>query len=142
MDKLIEDAVHIVINRESVKPELRGPLPRNWRNWFAAAALTVGAGGLMLAVTRWQRVQDATHLRALEEFKSAYAIQCDAPELQGPLPASVRDAYLHSHALQRVVVMQSAALRSGTGCQQIWQALRAADFPMPLAARTVEPDAP
>ncbi|MGZ4288294.1 MAG: hypothetical protein ACXVW5_29385, partial [Solirubrobacteraceae bacterium] len=90
---------------------------------------------IALMVTRYFRRDDATHLRELAQFSSAYATQCDAPGFSAPPPPVVRDAYVHSHALQHVVAREAAALEAGASCDEVTQALRAADFPAPLPAR-------
>ncbi len=114
-------------------PHLSPPPSRKRHLWQAAVFAIVGTG-LALVGSRALKREDATNLRALAAFSSAYAVQCDVPEMLAPPSPAVRDAYVHSRALQDVVAHQQAALASGASCEQVTQALRAADFPAPLPA--------
>jgi len=111
------------------------PPPSQRRHLRQAAVLAVAVALIALVVARYNRRQDAAHLHELLQFSSAYATDCDAPELNAPLPPAVRGAYLRSPALQEVVARQTAELASGASCDDVTQALRNADFPAPLPAR-------
>jgi hypothetical protein len=72
----------------------------------------------------------------LEAFRAAYAKKCDAPAFQGETPAQLRDAYLSSNTLPQTVSKQLALLGSGSSCEEVTRALKAADFPMMATAKT------
>jgi hypothetical protein len=112
------------------------PPPSRKRHLWQAAVFAIVCTGLALIGSRFFKREDATNLRTLAEFSSAYAVQCDVPEMLAPPPLAVRDAYVHSRALQDVVTRQRAALASGASCEEVTQALRAADFPAPLPAHS------
>ena len=73
---------------------------------------------------------DEPKLRALAEFRSAFAQKCNSAEFGGPTPAFVKDQFLNSTALQEAVTKQAAALQGGASCADVEQGLRAASFPM------------
>ena len=104
---------------------------RTRQTWMIVALAAVAA--LAVVVTRWFNHEDRAELRALAEFGSSYSSECDAPNFAQPPSAVVRDAYLHSRALQAVIAEQTQALASGASCESVRRALRAADFPIPVA---------
>jgi hypothetical protein len=111
------------------------PPPSQRRHLWQAGAFIVVAALVALIAARYFRHEDVSHLHELAQFSSRYATECDVPEFNAPLSPLVRDAYLHSHVLQQVVERQTAALAAGASCDEVPQALRAADFPAPLPAR-------
>jgi hypothetical protein len=129
-----EEPMEAVSMQPRVAPRIRPP-PSQLRHLWQVAIVAVVAAVLAFFVMRYFRREDATHLRQLAQFSSAYTSECDAFGFNAPFPPVVRDAYLHSHALQQVVVRETAALAAGASCDQVTQALHAADFPAPLPAR-------
>ena len=124
----------VVSPQPRVAPRIRPP-PSERRHLRQGAVLAVVGAAMALLVTGYFRRENATHLRQLAQFSSAYVTECDASGFNAPLSPVMRDAYLHSHALHQVVVRETAALAAGASCDEVTQALRAADFPAPLPAR-------
>ena len=89
-------------------------------------ALAAGIFGF----TSYSNKQDAAKLAQLESFRSAYADKCEAPAFRSEATSRLKDTYLRSERLQAAVEKQQAALSSGTPCDEVARALRAADFPM------------
>jgi hypothetical protein len=94
----------------------------------------VAVGAAIFGFTSYSNRQDAAKLAQLESFRSAYADKCEAPSFRAEAPALLKDTYLRSERLQAAVDKQQAALSSGTPCDEIARALKAADFPMPQAS--------
>jgi hypothetical protein len=95
--------------------------------------IVVGVVALSVAIfgfTSYSNKQDAGKLARLETFRAAYAEKCEAPAFRGEAPSMLKDTYLRSERLQAAVEKQQSALASGTPCDEVSRALRAADFPM------------
>jgi hypothetical protein len=90
----------------------------------------VALGVAIFGFTSYSNKQDATKLAQLESFRSAYAAKCEAPAFRGEAAPLLKDTYLRSERLQAAVEKQQVALSSGTPCDEVARALRAADFPM------------
>jgi len=96
----------------------------------------VAMGAAIFGFTSYSNRQDAAKLAQLDNFRSAYADKCEAPAFRASAPALLKDTYLRSERLQAAVEKQQAALSSGTPCEEVARALKAADFPMPPASST------
>lgn len=94
----------------------------------------VALGAAIFGFTSYSNKQDAAKLAQLESFRAAYADKCEAPAFRGEAAPLLKDTYLRSERLQAAVGKQQAALSSGTPCDEIARALKAADFPMPQAS--------
>ncbi len=81
--------------------------------------------------------QDEGKLADLEAFRAAYAQKCEAPAFAGKASEVLVDAYLNSATLPGAVQKQLTLLNSGTSCDEVTRALKAADFPM-LAVKTAK----
>ena len=97
-------------------------------------ALLLGGGIYMFQMS--SKKANEGKMADLEAFRSAYAKKCEAPAFQGPASAQLRDAYLNSNTLPQAVSKQLALLGSGSSCDEVTRALKAADFPMMAAAKT------
>jgi hypothetical protein len=96
--------------------------------------ILVGVVALSAAIfgfTSYSNKQDAMKLAQLDSFRSAYADKCEAPSFRTEAAPLLKDTYLRSERLQAAVEKQHAALSSGTPCEEVARALKAADFPMP-----------
>jgi hypothetical protein len=101
--------------------------------------ISIGAVALSAAIfgfTSYSNKKDAALLARLESFRGAYAEKCEAPAFRGAAAPLLKDAFLRSERLQAAVDNQSLALGSGTPCEEIARALKAADFPLPQQAPT------
>ena len=98
---------------------------------IVVAVVTLGAS--IFLYTSYSNRQDATKLAQLDSFRAAYAEKCEAPAFRGEAAQLLKDTFLRSERLQAAVEKQNAALQSGTPCEEIARALKAADFPMPQA---------
>ena len=98
----------------------------------------VALGAVIFGFTSYSNKQDAGKLAQLESFRSAYADKCEAPSFRGEAAPLLKDAYLRSERLQAAVTKQQAALNSGTPCDEVARALKAADFPMPQPSSSAQ----
>ncbi|MCU1279915.1 MAG: hypothetical protein JWM53_3461 [bacterium] len=96
----------------------------------------VALGAAIFGFTSYSNKKDAAKLSMLESFRSAYAQKCEAPSFRGDASSLLKDTYLRSERLQAAVEKQQAALSSGTPCDEVSRALRAADFPVPQPSST------
>jgi len=99
--------------------------------------LAVGAVvalGAVFAFYKLSASSDEPKLRALQDFRAAFAQKCNSDEFSGPVPDFVKDQFLNSPLLQDTVSKQAAALQGGASCADVEQALRTASFP--LAAKS------
>jgi len=104
------------------------------RNLGVIVGVLALAGGI-IGFQMYSGKQDTAKLATLEAFRSAYAQKCGAPPaFQGPAPEALRSAYLSSGTLPGTVEKQLALIGSGTPCEDVARALRAADYPMATAA--------
>jgi hypothetical protein len=94
----------------------------------------VALAGVIFGFTSYSNRQDATKLAQLDSFRAAYADKCEAPSFRTEAAPLLKDTFLRSERLQAAVEKQQAALASGTPCDEIARALKAADFPMPQAS--------
>jgi hypothetical protein len=99
--------------------------------------VALGAG--IFGFTNYSNKKDAGKLALLDSFRSAYAEKCEAPSFRSEASSLLKDTYLRSERLQAAVEKQQAALSSGTPCDEVARALRAADFPVPQASSTPTP---
>jgi hypothetical protein len=95
--------------------------------WIVGAVIAAVAMG---AFYKLSASNDEPKLRALDDFRAAYAQKCNNAEFAGDAPAYLKDQYLKSDALQQAVQKQAQALQAGTSCADIEQALRTASFPL------------
>ena len=95
-------------------------------------------GAVIFGFTSYSNRQDASKLTQLEAFRSAYADKCEAPSFRGEAPPLLKDTFLRSDRLQAAVEKQQAALSSGTPCEEVARALKAADFPMPQPSSSAQ----
>jgi len=91
----------------------------------------VALGAAIFGFTSYSNKQDSAKLAQLGSFRAAYADKCEAPAFRGDAAQLLKDTYLRSERLQAAVDKQLAALNSGTPCDEVARALKAADFPMP-----------
>jgi len=91
----------------------------------------VAIAAVIFGVTSYMSRQDTAKLSQLETFRAAYADKCEAPAFRGEAAPLLKDTYLKSERLQAAVDKQQTALSSGTPCEEVARALKAADFPMP-----------
>jgi hypothetical protein len=98
----------------------------------------VAIGAAIFGFTSYSNKQDATKLSQLEAFRAAYADKCEAPSFRGEAAPLLKDTYLRSERLQAAVDKQQAALSSGTPCEEVARALKAADFPMPSPSTSAQ----
>lgn len=106
-----------------------GPAPHVGRNVGIALAILVLAA-LATVYMVFGRRADAREAQRLEAFASTFAAKCD-PDAIGPITPLQRHAFVQSDALQATIEKQLAALEAGGDCRAVYQALRAADFPLP-----------
>ena len=95
--------------------------------------IVVGVVALSAAIfgfTSYSNKQDAAKLAQSRSFRAAYAEKCEAPAFRGEASPLLKDTYLRSERLQAAVDKQQSALASGTPCDEVARALKAADFPM------------
>lgn len=98
----------------------------------------VAVAAVIFGVTSYMSRQDAAKLSQLETFRAAYADKCEAPAFRGEAAPLLKDTYLKSERLQAAVATQQSALSSGTPCEEIARALKAADFPMPQPSSSAQ----
>ena len=106
-----------------------GPAHHRRRNLW----LATGFIGLAVAIASYYvywRGHNVVATDRLAQFQAAYAERCDSAAFAPTATTLARKAYLGSLSLQRVVDRQLSALQSGAPCDEVYRALRAADFPL------------
>ena len=94
---------------------------------IVAAVLVAGAA---IGVFYWRTsVDDAPKLKALSEFRAAYAKKCNAKDFEGPTSAYLADMYLRTPTIQDAVTKQAAALATAS-CDDVLRELKLASYPI------------
>ena len=105
--------------------------PSHIARWVGISLTIVAAAiGLWLYST-YMANRAAVAAAEFDEFRAAYAEQCNVPTYAGPVPDSVRDLVISSPIIRAEVAKQLASLRAGSSCHEVGEALRAVDLVVP-----------
>jgi hypothetical protein len=95
--------------------------------WIVGAVVAVGGMGAFYMMSG---SSNEPKLKALEDFRGAFAAKCNNPEFSTPASQFLKDQFLNSSLLQDAVTKQATALQGGASCADVEQALKAASFPL------------
>jgi hypothetical protein len=101
--------------------------------WIGGAVLGLGA---VLAFYKMSGSDDGPKLKALDDFRAAYAQKCDSAEFRAPVDAYLRKEFLNSDQLQATVKKQTEALAAGASCADVDVALKAVSYPMAAKSKS------